>query len=321
MSMTAGEFGSLRFSSDRLRPVDRVPFYRDVVGRTLTRMNIEPLDENFSCNAHICGLHDLRIMSIAGSAVRVSRTPAMAEGDDKLALLILLEGAATVSQRGREASAVRGSSILFSGTDPFRIDRTTAHFVSVGVPMARLAPLLSSPDAALMSVMPCRLETLRLLAGYVDLLLNSHGPMETAELRRLAINHLLDLFVLALGATPDAARIAAGRGLRAARLRAIKADIAQNLEGDVTAAALSMRHRISPRYIRKLFEGEGTSLSHFVLGQRLTRVHRMLTDPRYAGRSIADIALAAGFGDLSTFNRAFRRRFGMTPSDVRHGRQ
>jgi RhtB (resistance to homoserine/threonine) family protein len=128
-----------------------------------------------------------------------------------------------------------------------------------------------------------------------------------------------DVIGLALGATREAAEFAAGRGSRAARLRAIKADIAQNLEGDVTAAALSSRHRISPRYVRKLFEGENISLSKFVLAQRLTRVYRMLADPCYADRTIADIALAAGFGDLSTFNRQFRRRFGLTPSDVRHG--
>jgi RhtB (resistance to homoserine/threonine) family protein len=126
---------------------------------------------------------------------------------------------------------------------------------------------------------------------------------------------------LALGATRDMAEMAAGRGSRAARLHDIKADIAQNLEGDVTAAALSSRHRISPRYVRKLFEGEKISLTKFVLGQRLARVHRMLADPCYADRTIADIALAAGFGDLSTFNRHFRRRFGSTPSHVRRHAQ
>ncbi len=130
-----------------------------------------------------------------------------------------------------------------------------------------------------------------------------------------------ELVGLALGVTRDVAEIVAGRGSRTARLCAIKADIAQNLEGDVTAAALSSRHRISPRYIRKLFAGENLSLSKFVLCQRLTRVHRMRADPCYADRTIADIALAAGFGDVSTFNRQFRRHFGLTPSDVRHGAQ
>ncbi|RUX65433.1 AraC family transcriptional regulator, partial [Mesorhizobium sp. M7A.F.Ca.US.014.04.1.1] len=80
---------------------------------------------------------------------------------------------------------------------------------------------------------------------------------------------------------------------------------------------LARRHRLSARYIRKLFESEGTSLSDFMLCQRLLRAHRMLSNPRHAGRSITAIAFEAGFNDLSYFNRAFRRRYGATPSDVR----
>jgi AraC-like DNA-binding protein len=81
--------------------------------------------------------------------------------------------------------------------------------------------------------------------------------------------------------------------------------------------ALAARQRVTPRYIHKVFEGEGTTFSRFVLGQRLARVHRLLTDPRHADRTIGAIVYDAGFGDLSTFNRAFRRQFGATPSDVR----
>jgi AraC-like DNA-binding protein len=34
---------------------------------------------------------------------------------------------------------------------------------------------------------------------------------------------------------------------------------------------------------------------------------------------IGSLAYAAGFGDLSSFNRTFRARFGMTPSEWRDG--
>ena len=50
---------------------------------------------------------------------------------------------------------------------------------------------------------------------------------------------------------------------------------------------------------------------------RLQSVHAVLTEPREAHRSISDIALDNGFGDVSYFNRAFRRLYGATPSDVR----
>jgi AraC-like DNA-binding protein len=71
------------------------------------------------------------------------------------------------------------------------------------------------------------------------------------------------------------------------------------------------------RYVHKLFEGEGTTLSKFILGLRLQRVHGMLSDPRHADLTIGAIAYKVGFGDLSTFNREFRRRYGATPKEVR----
>jgi AraC-like DNA-binding protein len=43
----------------------------------------------------------------------------------------------------------------------------------------------------------------------------------------------------------------------------------------------------------------------------------MLTDSRFADRTVGSIALEVGFNDLSYFHRTFRRRFGATPSDVR----
>jgi len=43
----------------------------------------------------------------------------------------------------------------------------------------------------------------------------------------------------------------------------------------------------------------------------------MLCDPRFVGWTIGAIAFEAGFGDLSYFNRSFRRRYGISPSEVR----
>ena len=88
----------------------------------------------------------------------------------------------------------------------------------------------------------------------------------------------------------------------------------------MSVTALAVRQQVTPRYIQKLFESEGSTLSRYVLGQRLTRPHRRLTDPRHAGSTVAAIAYASGFRDISTFNRAFRQQFGMTPSDARAGR-
>jgi len=85
----------------------------------------------------------------------------------------------------------------------------------------------------------------------------------------------------------------------------------------LSLTAVAARHRVTPRYVQALFEDDDTTFSQFLLGERLARAHRMLRDPLQTTHRISAIAYAAGFSDLSYFNRAFRRRFGATPSDVR----
>ena len=116
----------------------------------------------------------------------------------------------------------------------------------------------------------------------------------------------------------EAAELARGRGLRAARLSAVKADIANRLSNEgLTVADVASRQGVTPRYVQMLFEMEGTTFSQFLLGQRLLRAHRLLNDRPRADRTISAIAFEVGFNDLSYFNRTFRRRFAGSPSDVR----
>ena len=126
---------------------------------------------------------------------------------------------------------------------------------------------------------------------------------------------------LSVGATREASEAAEARGVRAARLSSIKSDIVAHLEDDsLTIAAVSARHGVTPRYVHKLFEIDGTTYTQFVLLERVDRAYRLLRDSRAATHRISSIAYEVGFGDLSYFNRAFRRRYGATPSDVRHRR-
>jgi len=157
-------------------------------------------------------------------------------------------------------------------------------------------------------------EALRLLTRYVDLF-DENSELTSAALRRLVATHVNDLMALTFGASRDAS---GGRGRRAARLHAIKSDIVNSLsEPELSLTQIAARHCVTPRYVQTLFEHEGTTFSSFLLDLRLAHVHRMLRDPMQAKTPISSIVYEAGFGDLSHFNRAFRRRFGATPSNVR----
>ncbi len=115
---------------------------------------------------------------------------------------------------------------------------------------------------------------LQLLVGYLASALDI-GALVTPELEQLAATHVYDLLAVALGATRDTAEVAKGRGIRAARLRAIKTDILAHLgQQGLSLDAVAVRHAISPVYIRKLFASEGSSFSQFVLEQRLERAQR-----------------------------------------------
>jgi AraC-like DNA-binding protein len=50
---------------------------------------------------------------------------------------------------------------------------------------------------------------------------------------------------------------------------------------------------------------------------RLQRAYTLLTEARENKSRISDVALQAGFSDISHFNRLFLSRFGETPKGVR----
>jgi AraC-like DNA-binding protein len=107
-------------------------------------------------------------------------------------------------------------------------------------------------------------------------------------------------------------------GIRAVRLHAIKSDILENLRQlSFSIHGVASRHGITVNYVRQLFAAEGITFTEFVLQKRLAAADLMLRDPRYADRNISAIAFEAGFGDVSYFNRIFRRRFGVKPADAR----
>lgn len=236
--------------------------------------------------------------------------------DEHLYLAITLRGTSVADQRGREVMLRDGESLLVSAAERFQMNHPgDVEFLGLRLSRRRLGA--RAVDDAVLRPIPRDTPALALLTRYVHLALDESLPA-SAGLSELVASHVYDLAGLAIGAAGGGDRLASRPGVRAARLRAIKADILAHLgDPDLEVAAVALRHHITPRYVHKLFEGEATTFSAFVVQQRLTWVHRRLCDARFAGRSIGTLALEAGFGDLSYFNRAFRRRYGATPSDIR----
>lgn len=76
----------------------------------------------------------------------------------------------------------------------------------------------------------------------------------------------------------------------------------------------------SVRFVSQLFSEQGSSPAAYVRDVRLGKARDLLLAPERQNTAIFDIALRVGFVDATTFARAFRRRYGITPSEFRRER-
>jgi AraC-like DNA-binding protein len=320
LASLAADLASFRFSTDHLPARDRVPIYREAFGRSVLRLDIEPLpDVPFHADMKLIALSGIGAVSASFCGTRERRTrELLADGNDAVGIAVNLSGPFIVAHRGPEVTLGDGEAILISCAEPGTFTRPSlGRILGVTLPHATLAPLVPNIGDALGRRIPRNSEALRMFTSYVGAL-DDIGPLTSPELRAATAGHLVDLFAMTLGASRDAAALAEGRGIRAARLRAIKAEVAARLgHPGFTVDAAARSQGITTRHLHRLFEPEGVSFSEFVLAARLAQAHRMLRDPQLAAWTIAAIADEVGFVDRSHFNRAFRHRYGASPSEMR----
>lgn len=305
----------MHFTTDAFGPGEKMAAWHEIYGRTIARVDLKPQSSGeFMVAAGLRQLPGLGIAAITSTEMQFHKTQSLIDSDDVL-LTMIDSGYQKAFQFGREAFLEAGDAILSTTSEVAR-GTVFGRRAILRIPQDALAPAISDLNARCLRRIPADTEALRLLRRYLQAMQDL--DLATLQVQRTAVAHICDMIALMLGATGDAASIAKDRGVRAARLRAVKDDVMRNLAGgEISVAAVAARHRVSPRYLRKLFESEGMTFSEFVLDQRLALAHRLLTDPRRAREKIASVALEAGFGDVSYFYRAFRRRYDALPTDVR----
>jgi AraC-like DNA-binding protein len=171
------------------------------------------------------------------------------------------------------------------------------------------------------------------------LLAGSNASLDGFESSRIApvraSSELVAQTILALGPSPSmsweelaidvavaAARLASGPPATinvARRTGAYVTDCVRMIERDPSAAtsldALASGAGLSPfQFLRAFRSLTGVTPHQFILRARLRFAAARIADD---DARIIDIALDAGFGDLSNFNHAFRAEFGATPTAFR----
>ncbi|MBD3896465.1 helix-turn-helix transcriptional regulator [Halomonas sp. ML-15] len=245
----------------------------------------------------------------------------VANSSDDLSLLVCPDGEGEWVSRQKEEIVCRpGSGCLGINGLPGRVEfrGRRSRFLSISFSRDLLGPSIADLDkAAKTPLVANRSNPLQLLTRLAMTLTRPDAPV-SGEQAPMIVNQLIDLALLSLGAKPEAQALARGRGLRQARFRAIRADMAVlALRGDITLPEVAGRHGVSPGYLRALFRQAGTSFTDVLLQQRLERTFLWLSNTRHAETPVSTIAFNSGFNNLSWFYRAFRQRYAMAPNEVR----
>jgi AraC-like DNA-binding protein len=319
--MVSGEptkFASLHFSTDELPEKQRVEIWQDVFNHSVLHLEIKSLaDEAFYSRAEFREFGGVRVGNCAVSAMDMRRKPShIGREIDLIGLYVNLEGTSTLRQLNRELTLNPGEATVILNTEPAALLKSEGSWFGIQLPRTALSSLSGLEDRAA-QLIPGSSTALCLLRSYLSV---GQAELEVASpaILNVVSAHVSDLCSLAIGMALGPQYFDRSQGARAARLQAIKADIAANLsQADYSIVGVAARHSISPRAIQLLFEDTGSTFSEYLRSERLSRAHQMLCDPHYSARTITEIALAAGFGDISYFNRTYRRRYGATPSQIR----
>jgi AraC-like DNA-binding protein len=230
----------------------------------------------------------------------------------------ILSGELKVVQGGRTNIAKPGDLVLYHSFSPVTLTVKSDDFfdnLAFVIPTSQFAAVPNAED----HFCNCLLSKRRLIEP-----LDSCLALLTKNLYSSSPDELSSLFNACVALLP----LAAGRFGSDSRkteipkighlLHDIHNFIDENISEEDLSPRLTAEHfGVSIRYVQKLLAHSGTTFGTYTMGERLQRIKSEMI--AFSGHRvpISVLAFQWGFSDLSTFNRAFKDRFGCTPSHFR----
>lgn len=236
--------------------------------------------------------------------------------ENYVCLTLYEEGEMQIVQRGRTIHAKAGDFVLWDASTPSEFEcisptRCKLIWLPVRVFNRHVAGFESLAD----QVIPGSSMAATIVGNHVrqlSPLLSAFPDQQKSQVFEASIEFILSCL-------PEQRMLPGMTRQQAMLVERARGEIDARLgEGEVTPGAVAEALGISVRYLHRVFALTGQSVLEYANGQRLDRARRMLA--RGDGRmNIAEIAQEAGFYDSSHFNKAFKRRFGVAPSQYRRG--
>jgi transcriptional regulator GlxA family with amidase domain len=123
------------------------------------------------------------------------------------------------------------------------------------------------------------------------------------------------LFMRRPGGQAQFSATLAGQAASRPGLRELQAWISDNLDADLSVAALAERSFMSARNFARVFTRDvGATPGAYVESVRVERARALL---EATDLQVAEVATRCGFGTVETLRRAFGRRVHVSPTDYR----
>lgn len=235
-------------------------------------------------------------------------------------LCLILGGNTRVIQNGHEAKMTKGDFVLLDSTRPYMID-IDKNFdgLWIGTPRSLLESRLLSINQNLGYKISSEEGIACIASRMMETVSNQFSALNACEGRMIA-NCLVD-FLGTIYGNANPAENTVPTTHRLSLLRRIEKFIDEHIyDNNLSPAIIANEQDISVRYLNRLFESEGISVTRWIWLQRLERCRRKLENPVQTHLSISEIAYSCGFKNISHFNRVFKNYFGCSPGTYRNTR-
>jgi AraC-like DNA-binding protein len=294
--------------------------WREEFCRLFCRLDAEPTDqETIECSIEAARIGLLSLGNTQGTSGSFVRTRSLlSDGSDDFVLVTASAGK-VLSVQGGHTNELQSSQMCLLALD--HVGETAlnsgSRYTALRIPRRELLGICRETEDRLFRPLTANPHIREAVVGYFALCMAT-APSLDAVAQNVMARHMTELVGLLIETASGRPPPAIHSGYTAARLQLIKAQILRRLnDATLTIGSVAKRANVSPKQIQRLFGATGTTFSEFVLEQRLRLAWRMLSAHDEQAGKIATIAFDAGFGDVSYFNRTFRSRFGITPSECR----
>jgi AraC-like DNA-binding protein len=294
--------------------------WREEFCRRFCRLDAQTVTgERIECTVEISQVGPLSFGTAHGSSGSLLRTRSLlSDGHDDLVLLTAIKGDALAVQRGRSIE-LRPSEMCLTSLDQIGESRLSegGRYTALRMPRRELMALSKNIEDKIGRPLEGSPALRNLIGGYYELCAGTAPALDLAGQHATA-RQMMELVALLAETGGERPYGTSGDGLGMARFQLIQRQVLERLHDcDLTIASVAGRACLSPKQVQRVFHQTGSTFSEYLLEQRLLLAHRRLADPSARRNNISTIAFDAGFVDLSYFNRSFRKRFGMTPSEFR----